>query len=271
MILHLDLGNIFDAHDQAKALAYELLSRSAEDLAAMTYSKVVELAQSQLHTSREEYLRNLSYEQASPGTWTVTLNANAMWIEEGMPKHEMVDDLLKNGRISKKTGARYKVIPFPIKGAAATAPAALPIKLAAMGALKRAKIDMKSVQRDADGRPIVGTLHKLDVMDKPLKTSGGSYQGWGQVGQVRQGATGIPFLQGLRVTQRQIGVSSTNIQKTALTFRTVSSFHKGSGRWVHPGVKARKLLDQAYSWAQNEWESTIKPEIIDAINGAMQS
>lgn len=269
MILHLDLAGFFEGQATAHRLAQDLLARAAEDLAAMTYAKVVELAQSQLHTSREEYLRNLSYDKENEGTWVVTLDKSAMWIEEGMPRHEMIDDLLKNARISKKTGARYKVIPFPIKGPAATAPAALPIRLAAMGALKRAKINMKAIQKDADGKPILGTLHKLDVMGSPLKTMEGTYQGWGGIGAVRQGATGSPFLKGLRVIQRQIGGASPIIQKTALTFRTVSSFHKGSGRWVHPGVKARKLMDQAYAWAENEWNSTIKPEIVSTIQEAI--
>jgi hypothetical protein len=264
MFLHLDLGDIFAQQERAQALANELLARSAEDLAAMAYSKVVELAQSQLKTSRQEYLSNLSYEQAGPSLWTVTLNSKAMWIEEGMPRHEMVDDLLKNAKVSKK-GVRYKVIPFPIKGAANTAPAAMPIRLAAMGALRRAKINMKDIERDVDGRAKIGGLHKLDVMTAPIKTAHGPHMGQGALGMVRQGLSGTPFLKGLSVQQRMIGNAPGNIQKTAMTFRVVTSLHKGSGRWVHPGVKAKKLMDQAFAWAENEWESVIKPEILSAI------
>jgi len=269
MFLTLSLGDVFAQQERASALANELLSRSAEDLAAMAYSKVVELAQAQLKTTRQEYLNNLSYEQAGPTLWTVTLKARAMWIEEGMPRHEMIDDLLKNAKISKK-GVRYKVIPFPIKGASQTAPAAMPIRLAAMGALRRAKINMKEIEREVDGRPKLGGLHKLDVMGSPIKTGPGAYQGWGAVGAVRSGATGIPMLQGLRVMQRMIGQSPPVIQRTAMTFRVVTSLHKGSGRWVHPGVQAKKLLDQAYTWAEHEWETTIKPEIMSAVQEAME-
>jgi hypothetical protein len=230
----------------------------------------VELAQSQLKTTRQEYLSNLSYEQAGPTLWTVTLKAKAMWIEEGMPRHEMVDDLLKNARVSKK-GVRYKVIPFPIKGASQTAPAAMPIRLAAMGALRRAKINMKEIERAVDGRPKVGALHKLDVMGSPIKTAVGPYQGHGAMGAVRQGMTGSPFLQGMRVMQRMVPNAQGMIQttRTAMTFRVVTSLHKGSGRWVHPGVKAKKLLDQAFAWAENEWNTVIKPEILAAVQEAM--
>jgi hypothetical protein len=267
MILNLNLGDISAMHERVKAIADAMLSQSAEDLAAMTYSKVVEIAQSKLRTSRQEYLNALSYEAAGGGAWTVTLDKKAMWIEEGMPRHEMIDDLLKNAMTSKK-GTRYKVIPFPIKGAANTAPNALPIRLAAMNALKRANINMKQIEKEIDGRPKVGALHKLDVMDKPIKTSEGTYQGWGAIGQVRQGQTGTPFLQGMRVMQRQIGGASPMIQKTAMTFRVVSSSQKGSGKWVHPGVPAKKLMDEAYTWAEREWDQTIKPEILALIQQA---
>lgn len=268
MILNLNLGDLSAMHERVKALADEMLSRSAEDLAAMTYSKVVEIAQAKLHTSREEYLNALSYEPAGGGAWTVTLNRKAMWIEEGMPRHEMIDDLLKNAQTAKD-GSRYKVIPFPIKGAARTAPAALPIRLAAMNALKRAKINMKEIEKEVDGRPKVGTLHRLNETGKPLKTTEGSYQGWGAIGQVRQGPTGTPFLKGLSVMQRQVmGSAGPMIQKTAMTFRVVSSKHKGTGRWTHPGVKAKKLMDEAYKWAEEEWDRVVKPEIMQLIQEA---
>jgi hypothetical protein len=265
MFLHLDLEGFVAQQNRTLEIANEMLSRAMEDLAAMSYSKVVELAQAQLHTTRQEYLNNLSYEQAGPTLWTVTLKSKAMWIEEGMPRHEMIDDLLKNAKVSKK-GTLYKVIPFPIKGASQTAAAAMPIRMAAMGALRRAKINMRDIEREVDGRPKIGTLHKLDVMGSPIKTAEGIYQGHGPVGNVRQGATGIPFLQNMRVMQRMIGGANGNIQRTAMTFRVVSSLHKGSGRWMHPGVKAKKLMDQAFAWAENEWESAIKPEILSALS-----
>jgi hypothetical protein len=261
MFLHLDLGEFIAGQERMKAIADEALARAAEDLAAMAYSKVVELASSQLRTTRQEYLKHLSYEQAGPSLWTVTLNSKAMWIEEGMPRHEMVDDLLKNARVSKK-GVRYKVIPFPIKGASQTAPAALPIRMAAMGALRKAKINMRDIAKAVDGSPKIGSLHRLDVMNSPIKTANGPHMGQGALGMVRQGMTGTPFLKGMNVMQRTM---NGNIQKTAMTFRVVTSLHKGSGRWVHPGVKAKKLLDQAFAWAENEWATVIKPDILNGM------
>jgi hypothetical protein len=65
--------------------------------------------------------------------------------------------------------------------------------------------------------------------------------------------------------QRQIGSAPPMVQRTAMTFRIVSSLMKGTGRWVHPGIKAVKLIDEAKDWADKEWETRVKPEILAAL------
>lgn len=267
LTLKLDLGPIQDQLQETKKAAEQALAQAAEDLAAMTYNKIAELAQARLRTSRQEYLNNLSYEKAGAGAWTVTLGAKAMWIEEGMDRHEMIADLLKNGRMAKD-GSKYQIIPFPIKAPTATAPGAMAIRAAATLALRKARINMKKVEKNADGSPKIGTLHRLDVTGSPLKTTQGVYQGWGALGAVRQGPTGIPFLSGLSVQQRMVPQSNGLVQKTAMTFRVVSSKHMGTGRWVHPGVQAKKLMDEAFNWAQQEWTNTIKPGILEEVLGS---
>jgi hypothetical protein len=262
--INLSLGDIRALNERLKAKADVLLERAVADLAAQTHAKLVELAASGLRTSRQTYIDALSYEETGRGAWTVTLDKNALWIEDGMPRHEMIDDLIRNNpRISNKTGARYKIIPFSIKGPSATAVAAMPIRQAAMKALRQAGINMKEVEKEVDGRVKQGTLHRLNVVSHPLKTAQGPHQGHGPMGSARQGMSGMPFLSGLTVQQRR---SMTGMmQKTAMTFRVVSSFHKGSGKWVHPGVKAHRFMDQAAKWAHDEWENKIKPEIFEAL------
>lgn len=268
--IKLSLGDLADAQARTKAIADKLVARAAEDLAATTYNKIVELAQQRLHSTRDAYLQNLSYEPAGNG-WTVTLKENALWIEDGMPRHEMVDDLLKNGTMAKD-GSRYRVIPMNVvKGPSQTPMGAMPVRAAAMSALRKAKINIREIEREVDNRPKIGVLHKLDIIDKPIKTAEGAYQGWGRTGNVRQGPTGIPFLAGVRVIQRQISTQGGLIQRTALTFRVVSSKHKGTGRWVHPGIKPKKLMEEAWAWAQREWDTKIKQELLDALAEATQN
>jgi hypothetical protein len=267
LTVKLDLGGIQLATERLKLKADVLLEHAVADLAAQTHAHVVEQASSKLHSTRQKYIDALSYEQLSPGSWTVTLDNSAMWIEEGMPRHEMIDDLLKNGaQVSKKTGARYRVIPMPVKGKTETPASGQAVRMAAMAALRRAKINMKDIEKEVDGRAKIGTLHKLDETGNPLKTADGAGQGHGAIGHVRQGMTGTPFLKGMRVMQRQVNSAPPVIQRTAMTFRVVSSLMKGTGRWVHPGIKAVNLMDEAQKWAELEWEKRIRPEILDALS-----
>ncbi len=266
--LNLDLNEAKELNERIRAIADELLIRSAEDLAAMVYNKIVELAQARLRSTREQYLQNLSYDSTGRGAWVVTLKQEALWIEEGMPRHEMIDDLVRNGKIAKD-GSRYRVIPMGIKKASQTPLGAMPIRMAAMQALKKAKINMKEIEREVDGRPKIGMLHRLDVMTSPIKTAEGAHQGWGAVGSVRQGASGTPFLKGMAVVQRNIQWQAGGmLQRQAMTFRVVSTKHKGTGRWTHPGIQAKKLMDEAHAWALKEWDHTIKPEILGLVQQA---
>jgi hypothetical protein len=266
LTVKLSIKPLVDATDRLKIKADVLLEHAVADLAAQTHAHIVEQAHLKLHSTRQKYVDALSYEQVSAGAWTVTLNNSAMWIEEGMPRHEMIDDLLKNGaQVSKKTGARYRVIPLPIKGKTQTPASGQAIREAAMKALRAAKINMSAIEKEVDGRVKLGMLHKLDVTGDPLKTAEGAGQGHGPIGHVRQGMTGMPFLKGMRVMQRQVNSAPPVIQRTAMTFRVVSSLMKGTGRWVHPGIKAVNLMDEAKAWADKEFETRIKPEIESAL------
>jgi hypothetical protein len=264
--VRLNLGDLSALHDRLKIKADVLLEHAAADLTAQTHAHIVEQASAKLHSTRQKYIDALSYEETGRGAWVIKLDNSAMWIEEGMSRHEMIDDLLKNGsRINMKTGARYRVIPIPIKSKTQTPASGQATRIAAMKALRSAGINMKEIDKEVDGRIKTGALHKLDVTGSPIKTAEGPGQGHGSIGHVRQGMTGTPFLKGLRVMQRQIGSAPPMVQRTAMTFRIVSSLMKGTGRWVYPGLKAVKLIDEAKDWADKEWETRVKPEILAAL------
>jgi hypothetical protein len=264
--ISLNLGDLAAFRDRVKIKADVLLERAAEDLAAQAHAHIVEQASSKLRSTRSAYLEALSLEPTGKGAWVITLDKSAAWIEEGMPRHEMIDDLLKNGgRFSPKTGARYRIIPFPIRSKTQTPAAAQIIRQAAQDAIRKAGINMKQVEREVDGRVRQGSLHAISNINHPLRTGDGAYQGHGVHGQARQGMGGTPFLKGLRVMQRTVGSAPPMIQKTAMTFRVVSSLHKGTGRWIHPGIKAAKLIDDGADWASREWENKIRPELLAAL------
>ena len=266
LTLNLNLGDLSGLEERLRIKADILLERGAADLAVQVHGHIVEQAARKLHSSRSQYIEALSYEQRERGEWVIKLNKSAMWIEEGMARHEMIDDLLRHGaRVNPKTGVRYKAIPMAIKGKTSTPAAAQILRQAAMGAARAAGINMREVEREVDGRIREGLIHRLTVANHPLRTGIGAYQGHGAMGDPRQGMTGRSFLSGLQIRQKMIGGAGGMVQKTAMVFRVVSSLHKGTGRWVHPGFKAVKLFDEANQWATREWENKLMPEILAAL------
>jgi hypothetical protein len=264
--LTLNLGDLTALEERLLIKADVLLERAAEDLAVQTHAFIVEQAALKLHSTRSTYVEALSLEPTGTGAWVIELDKSVMWIEEGMPRHEMIDDLLRNGsKFSAKTGARYRVIPFPIRTKTQTPAGAQIIRKAAQDAIRSAGINMKEIEREVDGRVKRGALHAVENVNHPLRTGNGPYQGHGPHHHPRQGMSGSPFLKGLRVMQSMTKSATPIVQKTAMTFRVVSSLHKGTGRWVHPGIKAAKLIDAGFDWANKEWDSKIKPEVLAAL------
>jgi hypothetical protein len=127
------------------------------------------------------------------------------------------------------------------------------------------------IQTDSSGKAQLGLVGKMDIKNAPNKTHIGPGQGHGAIGSPRQGPTGIPFLQGVRIYQREKvdGQGNKSVQKTAMTFRVVSSKHQEQQRWIHPGLEAKNFLEEAYHWALNEWESKIQPELVKEFMGRL--
>jgi hypothetical protein len=194
-----------------------------------------------------------------------------MWIEEGMPPHEMIDNLLKSPKAkTSKDGSKYLSIPFkhnkgPTQQTAPQTSLTDTIKSSLKemnkSRSKGNKIPYAKIETNPDGSPKLGLLHKFDIVDKPLKMSNSPGQGKGPVGAPMQGPTGIPFLKGVRIYQNKN--AQGKVERTIMTFRTVSSKMKGTGRWFHPGLEPVKFLDQAFDWAMKEWETKMKPAIIE--------
>lgn len=219
------------------------LEKGIANLALMTDAKVKELAGFQLHSSHKQYIDNLKLEEISPGLWVVSLDQPALWIEEGIPQeHDMKPDLLKNAKTSPTSGVRYKVIPFDhSKGPATLTPWAQLITGAIKHNLQKDKINIKKLEVNDDGSPKRGLLH--------TKSYGGLIPGKGNT----------PVMDRVSVYQTLKPDGST--RRDVFTFRTVTSDQ--NGKWIHPGIEAKKFLDKAFEWAMKEWEEKILPEILN--------
>lgn len=281
IVVNVDLSGLRGLENFSDELT-KAAKEAVRDLSAMSHAKAVELSGERLHTRRQMYLDALSL-QEHDGVWLLSLAGQAAWIDNGMEPHSMLDALLASPKAKRAAdGSKFIVVPFehgPGKGATNTAPAQLPIVEAVKAAMKQRGIPWAKVERDQNGRPIFGRLHRFNVA-APEKTGAGAAQGWGPVGDVRQGYSernarmrqhggpgggGAPFLQGVAVYQHADAGSKTGARRSVMTFRIASSKHQGQGRWEHPGLEPTHILDDVAAWAVEEAEKTIIPALVKKV------
>lgn len=274
--MRLDLNVNVDATclDQFKNLEKVIqaeLQSAAQVLTAMVYSKVIDYAGQRLHSRHQMYLEGLKPPVLVDGVWVVELDAKLMWIEDGMEPYDMLDGLLASPKAkTDKQGNRYVVVPFkhgPGKGPAQSTPAQMDLISTIKKEMEKRKIPWSKIENKEDGTPKLGRIHTFNIMDKPLKSHEGPGQGHGPVGAVRQGNTGIPFLQGVNVYQKE---KEGKIKKDIVTFRIASERHRGQ-KWMHPGLDAVHILSDVYQWAEHEMRDKIAPQISERIINLLSS
>ena len=269
---NLDLGPIIAMVKGFDKSVHKAMQDAARDLTTQTHAHILEEVQAKLHSTRQKYVDALSFKQVDSDTWVIELGKDAMFIEEGIkPNMDMLDGLLKSPKAKiAKDGSRYIVVPFEHKkGATSQTPAQSTLTNTIKSEMKKRKIPYGKLENGADGKPKTGLLHSFDIMKQPVKTAPGAGSGHGPIGSVKQGPTGIPHLQGVRVYQTKVKGANgkESVKKSIMTFRIASSKMKGQGRWVHPGLEAKKFLDEAADWALKEFETRIKDQILISVIG----
>lgn len=244
-----DADSIVAELQNFKQEAKKAIEDGVKALAASTHAKVKEFASSKLSTTRKMYMDNLDFQEVQPGIWVVSLDAPALWIEEGRKSGDMTEDLLKNNAHTAKDGSKYKAIPFehskaPSQQGAFQKEMVRLIKQVLRDESSRigAKIPFKKLEYNPDGSPRIGLLHKFDITS-PKPTARASHEA----------------LSGLRIYQTQ--TAEGKVRRDIMTFRMVSSKHKGN-KWIHPGREGDKFFEQALEWANQAWENEILPEIL---------
>lgn len=280
----LDVSGLTDLL-QTSSVARRVLKQAAMQLTQQTKEHIMQEANKRLHTRRKMYIEGLSAFQENDHTWVISLDARVRWIDDGLRAHNMLDDLLKSpkAKTSKDGTSKYIVIPFQHKkGPTEATPAqqaltsTIKSELRGINALRRAAgaepIPYGKIESNADGSPKLGVLHKFNITDSPLKTHEGAGQGWGDIGQVRQGPTGIPFLQGVQIRQRMAidQKGKQQVVREILTFRVASSKQRAQkGRWDMPNIPAVPLMQEAAAWAKEHWETNVAPKLFDMIKAEL--
>jgi len=237
----------------------ELGQRAASQLANQTYAKIKELGAERLHYRLTLFNDNTHLAEESPGVYIIWLKDEFAWINNGLPKFNMIEGLLK--------GANHKVIPFsngPGHGAASTPKWQMDLVNTVKAEMKSQKIPWANIEKDDQGRPKLGRLHTLQVKT-PDKTHVGPGMGHGEIGAERSGFAdkpgGKPFLAGAAVYQNKNDVTG-KVDRKVLTFRTVSRKQLGTGMWDHPGFAPSMIFEDAYDWALKELNQNIMPNLV---------
>jgi len=251
--LNFDFAEVLREHaDQAHALQKEL-QVGVQALAASTHAHVLEEASKKLRSRHQTYTKATSLDRIADNVWAITLHKEALWIEDGMPAHSMIPALLASKKAkTARDGSKYMVVPFEhAKGPTQQTTEAQSITAKLRAELKTRKIPYQKVERNPDGSPKSGLLHKLNL--------GGEQRG----ATAHNAPWASPVLDGVRIYQHVIKGQNgkTSVRRDIMTFRVASSKHFGL-KWNHPGLGGVHLIDDAFKWAGEHWEKEILPSIM---------
>lgn len=79
----IDADKIASEFGDLKSEVEQSITEAVKALSSMTHARTVEIASQELNSTRDLYLKNLSYQEVQPGLWVVALDQPAMWLEEG--------------------------------------------------------------------------------------------------------------------------------------------------------------------------------------------
>jgi hypothetical protein len=256
--------------DKIKAnpvIAVGYLKKEINTLNKLTAAYVSNLANNELNSfMRKQYLGTSNDPRIrvvnSDDNWRIELDQKALWIENGRPRIFMEWLLLNNPKAKfNKRGERYASIPFThdkFTGGGYTArnPFLSDIARDAVKTeLKKLGLTLKGIETGADGKPVLGTVHKIPVQEPSREKYGESMFSKPRTPQ-EAADTGLPehngifYLSGLVVTQSE--QSNGKISREAKTFRTITERHKLDNRWFAPEVKPFKGLERATKWASEQ-------------------
>ncbi len=156
--------------------------------------------------------------------------------------------------------SKYLVIPFKHnKGPTQQTPVQAGLLDTIKQHLKARQIPYGKIEKNPDGSPKVGLLHKFDIHEPHPKADHHSNH----------------ILEGIRVYQnakknpdgspRMNKHGHQMVSREIMTFRVASSKQQNSGKWFHPGFEAMGFLDEAYTWAVKLWEDEIQPSILKGL------
>ena len=239
----------------------QICKKASASFAKLTWDELNHIASRKLKTRLHIWNEAVSIAPEGDFTWVIKLDPKHAWLNDGYPTHSMLGGLLSSKKAkTAKDGSRYLIIPFlntaGKSGPTYKTPSQQDIVTNVKSALKKAKTSFSAMDKlPGSNMPVPGRIKNLNVKT-PLKTHEGGGQGHGKIGEVRVGNTGIPFMERASILQHYV---KGKVERSVGTFRVASSKHMGTGKWIAPAMKATRIFEEAYAWAQREMVSNIIP------------
>jgi hypothetical protein len=282
-----NLSDVSRKLNQAAEIVKNDVNDAVKKLSASTHAFVVKHGQDTLKgyaldkwlekKPGSSTLQNVRWTPIAENMYVVEIDPAIKWIEEGRPETSMATEqwLLKGpvvprgkrGVHQSKSGSKYRAIPMTqAKGSGSVKPhfEQTPALAAIVKqALKDNHLSLRSIERNQDGSPKIGILHKIDMKDyEPSRSIAGFHSRPRTPAESMMSGLkpheGHFLLGGMAVIQRPEPKAKGGVAREAVTFRTVSTKHQSEGRWMAPAVQPLNSIPQAYEYAKREWENILK-------------
>lgn len=238
--------------------------KEVQSLAGQAHAMIADKAERgnnkgfKLKSNRQQYVDNLDLQKIeSSGNneiWAVVLYKPAQYLEDGQPKHNMIEQLLGSNATVKKgsnvgqpwvkkgKNGRYAAVPFEHSKPSSQ------MSLAQNKIADYVKKELKSRGLDKtitkNGKPVLGKAASLDLVGR---------------GSPQHEKSWKPLLSGLTIYQREVKMKNgkSKIMRDVLTFRMVSDSQKGKGLWDHPGREGLHAFEEVEKELDILWNNTI--------------
>lgn len=229
----------------------EEFDQAIRDTANAAYATITAKAQQELNSTRQDYLRGLSFEDLGNNTYLIVLEGDfANALEKGYSGFDVRTGMLNSEKIvgvgsragqpwvqKGAKGQKYAHVPFEHRPHSKAPQAAdLNQAIKKLTAMNRSGMEQKltKVFKDASGKPLEGRVASVKKVE------------------------GFPQLDGIAKYQKIYKNESTGketVQSVYMTFRTVS---ENGDSWRHPGFGGLHAFDEAEKWVEEQIDNIIK-------------
>lgn len=240
------------------ALPKLITVRAGRNLIDAARAKWIHLAQTQLNSSRLDYIQGIQTPELDGHAYVITLEGKlANMIEHGYDAFQLQETLLGDnttGWHTAEDGGRYRAIPFRHK-----TPGSGPVGGQAMGSQFVAQAAQLVGQKAAEqaafklGKDIHRRAQRLiTAEEKKAGKKGMVALVPGLAPKLKESHTTDIFA-GMKVN-KQVVAGGKKTQKTYSTFRMISQDAAGNprpgGKWYHPGIRGRNFAEQVSDYVE---------------------